>query len=147
MKRRILAYFFSSLVFVTNISLPVFTHICHSQSKSWSSVYFPAKSCCSGIKSKNRTGCRKVKIADPYQVGKTPCCENQQELIVSGIQCLQVLKETKQSPSDHFMEIFNQVRTFQLPCFFKAFQSIKIKSPPYYRYGRSLLGFLQVIRC
>ena len=82
MIHRILAYHLAALLFLSNLGVPVFTHICKGMGRSWTSVLLPARSCCSHVKkvaetpaSTKQAGC----CAQKVKAGS--CCENRVSLV------------------------------------------------------------------
>ena len=149
MVRRILTYHLIALLFVTNIGIPVFTHSCRSQAKSWSSIFVPAKSCCN--KKKNATEskpCHSSKSDESTGIKNTPCCENHSSIAKLGTHFIKfhIGTATKiqtycPGPAFSFYTILSD-----------TFQSIgnadnKPHGPPLILYGRSLLISEQVFRC
>lgn len=82
MLRRVLTYHLAVLVLLTNIGVPVFTHICYSQGKSWTSVLLPARSCCTHkvTPAADLTG-RKDQKCCAARIQSSPCCDNEISLV------------------------------------------------------------------
>ncbi len=149
MIRQILTYHLSFLLLVTNMGVPVFTHICHTQAKSWSSVGVPAKSCCSKKKTSSFTKPCHTPVPDQTaKVKGRPCCENENTLIIL----------STDFHKTSFASDGSSLRSFTYPLMSWTSHPVGIPSlhiasdisphgPPGHVYGRSLLIFLQLFRC
>ena len=147
MLRKVITYHLAVLLLVTNIGIPVFTHICHTQSKSWASIYVPAKSCCSKKKAGMTQECHNP-IKERAEINRMPCCENQQDLIQLNASFLQSLCKSDQGTA-HFYLATSDIHILRIPFHENedAFNSQKPHGPPEHLYGRSLLISEQVFRC
>ena len=151
MLHRIFAYHLAALVLLTNIGIPVFTHVCHGQGKTWSSVLLPARSCCSKKKSDNEV---KPCHADDRSCEKgmrpKPCCENHTSLLNTKSDFFNshstwVSKvKTSQQEFDAIFSI-SLIPDFSSPSL-SSF-SFQPHAPPVPLHGRSLLIFKQTLRC
>ncbi|MDQ3017844.1 MAG: hypothetical protein M3R25_14120 [Bacteroidota bacterium] len=150
MIRRLLSYHLAIMMLLTNVGIPVFTHVCHTQGKSWSSAFIPAKSCCS--KSKNNQTAGLCHLPESKQEGVSyearPCCENHSgfaqlnpEIILSGINFS--LKSFDQA-SAVSVQFFQSSLSAHFASVNSAYPS---HGPPSALYGRSMLIFQQVFRC
>lgn len=147
MIRLILTFHLAAILLFSNVGIPAFKHICHSQGKTWSSVIIPAKSCCS--KKKLQT------VSQPCHSNKSeaglssrPCCENQQDILQLDVDYLQGhLALTKSSQSFDFPGtlVFNS--SYDLAANSNGKRIQKSHGPPQNLYGRSLLITQQVFRC
>lgn len=148
MLQRILSYHLAILVLLTNLGIPVFTHVCHGQGKEWSSVLLPVRSCCS----------KKAEPEKPCQVQKnthckkgiksTPCCENHASLAQLNTNLLADFQAWSVKKLDIVLPVFvfaNQAIVFQSNS--TTFSSFQPHAPPMPLHGRSLLLFEQVFRC
>ena len=145
--RLILTYHLTFLLLVTNVGIPVFTHICHTQSKSWSSILIPAKSCCQKIKSDGCSySCHTTKESQAAEIGKLPCCEDQKSFLQLDVAYLQQLP-------DHTIQDAQIVEStgseFSSLLFLRGNEEIynKPHGPPLRSFGRQLLLSYGIIRC
>ncbi len=149
MLRHILTYNLVVLLLLTNIGIPVYTHICHTQAKSWSSFYVPAKSCCSKkSKTPGMLVCHVPKAGADSSFKSLPCCENQSGLIKS---------EVTYTPSQVGWLNFSLIvltpvvlpvdNLYPLSFAIGSTSILKTHGPAYTIYGRSLLISQQVFRC
>lgn len=148
MLQRILSYHLAILVLLTNLGIPVFTHVCHGQGKEWSSVLLPARSCCSK-KAEPEKPCQNHKSAHCKKgINSTPCCENHASLaqlntnLLADFQAWSVKKVEIVLPA---FVLTNHSIVFQSNS--TAFSSFQPHAPPMPLHGRSLLLFEQVFRC
>jgi len=147
MLRRILTYNLAVLLLTTNIGIPVFTHICHTQAKSWSSIYVPAKSCCSKKKDGMTAVCH-LDLDQKAQISRRPCCENHQDLIQLNADFLQTLsKPGVDSNSFHFIANNDAILHSFLCNGYDLLKTVRAHGPPVNLYGRSLLISEQVFLC
>src|SRR5687768_9295126 len=147
MLRLVITYVLAVLLLLTNIGIPVFTHICHTQAKSWSSIYVPAKSCCSKNKDAMTLACHSDH-SDKTQISRRPCCENHQELIQLNVDFLQTPHKFGSNPSPiHSGAIVDAILNNFNGNDQDLFITIKAHGPPIGLYGRSLLISEQVFLC
>ena len=145
--RLILTYHLTFLLLVTNVGIPVFTHICYTQSKTWSSVFIPAKSCCQKKKSDGySSSCYSTKENYSTEIGNLPCCEDQNFFVQLEAIYLQQL------PANTFhSELIIATSGPVLPSFdfFNGNDEIENKphGPPLRDFGRQLLLSYGIIRC
>ena len=149
MLHRIFAYHLAALVLLTNISIPVFTHVCHGQGKAWSSVLLPARSCCKAKKeAKPAKACHPSEPSALQGIKPKPCCENHTGFLKTKSDCYNPLSVwvTKTFQLD-----FVALPFIDLPLCFSSFSqsgfSFQPHAPPVPRHGRSLLIFEQIFRC
>ncbi len=149
MLHRILAYHLAALVLLTNIGIPVFTHVCNGQGKEWSSVLLPARSCCSKKKEEAKP-CHSIKrhACGKEGVQPKPCCENKTSLaqlhstFLSDLESWPV-KKLEIAPQAFYAAAISTEFSFPLTTCF-PFQP---HTPPLPLHGRSLLISKQVFRC
>ena|SRR5687768_8869782 len=146
MIRQILTFHLAAILLLSNVGIPVFKHICHSQGKTWSSVVIPAKSCCSKKKLTGVKPCHSTKTETGLD--SRPCCENQQDFLQLSVDYLQSqLGLTKCSPTFDFVGAF----VFDYKCDLATNSNHnrfpKTHGPPGNLYGRSLLISQQIFRC
>ena len=149
MVRQILTYYLIGLLSITNIGIPVFTHICHSKAQSWSSILLPAKTCCSKKKNGDTTKpCHPSSNKNDTGINKRPCCENHSEFVQLGVDFIQKYMVTGHSIQGPFINNILEIECFDSTVFFSSFlSSNKPHGPPLQLYGRSLLISEQVFRC
>ena len=150
MIRRLLSYHLAIVMLVTNIGIPVFTHVCHGQGKSWSSAFVPAKSCCTKSKPNELKGLCHIPAAqkDGLSFEARPCCENHSAFA-------QIHSDLAFSGADFSLKGINQLFTatmsFQLydasQILLNVGETSRSHGPPQRLYGRSMLIFQQVFRC
>jgi hypothetical protein len=147
--RKILTFHLATLMLVSNVGIPVYRHICHTQAKSWSSIYIPAKSCCSKKKNKTITSpCHPSGPENKAELKGMPCCENQEGFLQLGIDFLRMQTENESAGSVMSFEgVFNLTSTSPVQFHSSSFPSNKPHGPPLILYGRSLLISQQVFRC
>ncbi len=146
MLRQFLTYNLAFLLLLTNIGIPVFKHVCHTQEKSWSSLYVPAKSCCK--KEKNTGGLCHLPPADNQtEFSSKPCCENHNGLIRLDIEFYCSYPGWDQS-EQQVVAFADHIPVFSLSAFTPLFHSTgSPHGPPVILHGRSLLIAQQVFRC
>ena len=147
MVRRIFIIKLATLLLICNVGVPVYTHICHTMGKSWSSIFRPAKSCCSKRMQKTQVNtCHFPQTETSLRKGL--CCENQQEILQLHVDYLQnqlSKDKTKPTPDIHVSYAFASLK--------HVFSSIsncwysKAHGPPGKLHGRSLLIAQQIFRC
>ena len=146
MVRQILTFHLAAILLLSNVGLPVFKHICHSQGKVWASVVIPAKSCCSKKKLTGVDPCHSPK--NETGIASRPCCENQQDILQLSVDYLQShLAITKCPPSFDFLGTFVFNYKYDLAPTSNTKRFHKAHGPPRNLHGRSLLQFQQAFRC
>ncbi len=149
MFQRILAYQLAFLVLFTNIGVPVFTHFCNGQGKSWTSVFGLGSSCCSKKKAAKAKVCHPANVdANKKGIQPKPCCENK------------VKFQNQQSEFSNTIPSLegNNFQKAVLPAIngadFNSFSispnrsiSFQPHAPPVQLHGRSLLIFEQAFLC
>ena len=149
MIQRIIAYHLAFLILFTNIGVPVFTHVCNGQGKSWTSVFGTGRTCCSKKKAKKEKNCHPVNLAVSKQgIQSKPCCENFVNYQQQQSECYNTLP---------FGEGQHPQKAVFLPhpdFSFVPFTIVKGNStsfsphaPPAKLHGRSLLIFEQTFLC
>ncbi len=147
MMRRLLTYHLTFLLLLTNVGVPVFTHVCHTQARSWSSIVIPAKSCCASAKEGIPTGlCHFSHPSESPHFTTQPCCENhhgiielEADFITGNIKCPDQDKIIAPMPFESISDpgsIDQYYSTFHKP-----------HGPPILLYGRSLLISISNFRC
>jgi hypothetical protein len=145
--RLILTYHLTFLLLVTNVGIPVFTHICHTQEKSWSSILIPAKSCCQKIKSDGcSSSCHATKHSQAAEIGKLPCCEDQKSFVQLDADYLQQIPENAIQGA---LTVATTVSALPSFTFFNGNEEIDNKphGPPLRGFGRQLLLSYGILRC
>ena len=149
MVRQFITYYLISLLISSNIGIPVFTHICHSQAKSWSSICLPAKTCCTKKNSGDTIKpCHPSPIKNGSGIKSRPCCENHSALVQLGVDFI-----TKHTVNENSLQIPFINNTLAFECFdpttffSSCLSSNKPHGPPLFLYGRSLLIFEQLFLC
>lgn len=150
MIRRILAYHLAMLVLLTNLGIPVFTHICHGQGTVRSSMLLPFGGCCAKKRQAEQPAqaCHLTKKCEKQDNLSKPCCENKVSLArtdsdYSGGLTAWVLK----SLSDIFVSPPAPVAAVFVSTFSRHFTSFQPHAPPVPLHGRSLLISKQTFRC
>jgi|GEM_PF-3404049 len=148
MPHRILSYHLAILVLLTNLGIPVFTHVCHGQGKEWSSVLLPVRSCCSK-KAKPEKPCLDQKRAHCKKgIKSTPCCENHASLAQLNTNLLADFQVWSVKKLDIVLPVFDiTTQAIVFSSTSAAFSSFQPHAPPMPLFGRSLLIFEQVFRC
>ena len=148
--RQILTFHLVALLLLSNVGIPVFTHVCHSKDKTWSSIIVPAKSCCSKKKHKSITlPCHNpINPNKPFELAARPCCENQQDLLQLSVDFLQ--SQIGISKSDHIDQVigdfaFANDEFVQLTL--RSSDSHRPHGPPRTVHGKTMLVLHQVFRC
>lgn len=146
--RQILTINLAALLLLSNVGIPVFTHICHTQEKSWSSVYVPAKACCSKKKNKSFIACHSPVQDDNTVIKGRPCCEDHNELCQLNVDFLRshsgIDISMKYSPLPNIF-ILEGVHIIDIKNL--AVNTNQPHGPPLALHGRSLLISQQVFRC
>ena len=150
MQRTIISCSLCFVLLLSHVGLPVYTHVCHSMQKSWSSIYVPAKSCCS-LKESTRSGaiCLTGKDLDTKGPAFTlePCCENIQDILQLDAEFsfsqLFPGKEIHLFSPNFPVATDNDITLAGILTGSKA----KTNGPARMLYGRSLLVAEQVFRC
>lgn len=150
MIRRLLSYHLAFMMLLTNIGIPVFTHICHGQGKSYSSIIIPAKSCCSKSSDEKQVGLCHIPStrSEGLSIEARPCCENhngiarlQSDLILSGTGSMEKISEKfSLSPSSYIDLLVTSE-------YISSEEVTQTHGPPKRPHGRALLISHQVFRC
>jgi hypothetical protein len=146
--RLIKAIGFAAILLISNIGIPVYTHICHTMARSWSSIYVPAKSCCNkggkGMAPQNTP----VNISDFPSISQRPCCENQHGFIQLQSEFIQYLPQLLSAASTYYADA-DVFHNFSLSLYVTESTKLSCKphGPPLSLHGRSLLISEQVFRC
>ena len=147
MVRRIFIIKLATLLLICNVGVPVYTHICHTMGKSWSSVFRPAKSCCS-----KRTQKSQVSIChfpqNETSLSRGLCCENQQEILQLHVDYLQhQIGKERYEPATDLPVHYTTTGLEDLAFSISNYRVTKAHGPPGKIYGRSLLIAQQTFRC
>lgn len=145
--RLLLTYHLTFLLLVTNVGIPVFKHVCYTQSKSWSSIFIPAKSCCQKIKSNGCSSkCHAAKESLATEIGKLPCCEDQNFFLQLDTAYLQQLPV---NTTEVALTVSASGLVIPSLDFFCGNEEIENKphGPPLRGFGRQLLLSYGIIRC
>ena len=146
MVRQILTFHLAAILLFSNVGIPFFKHICHTQGKSWSSIFIPAKSCCTKKKLTGTNPCHAPK--NDAGLTSRPCCENHQDILQLSVDYTQShIGLTKYSPSLDFLEIPASNHQYGFVTSSISNRSNKAHGPPMTLHGRSLLISQQIFRC
>lgn len=149
MLRVFLTFFLISILSLSSIGVPVFTHVCNGMEETWVSFFVSPKACCAKSPvNKTTTCCKQINEgSDIPLIKKSPCCED---------------SITFEYPASDFVSSFHPAQKKQItssPSFFFLDNrgddfTIETIQPEYYdhrvltsRYGRSLLIFEQLFLC
>lgn len=149
MLHHIFAYHLAALVLLTNIGIPVFTHVCHGQGKVWSSVLLPARSCCKKKKVvKEVKACHAAERNCEKGIQSKPCCENHAALLKTKSEFFNPLPAWVFNPLQQaFVALPVTDSTPGFSSFSHSCVPFQPHAPPVPLHGRSLLIFKQVFRC
>ena len=149
MLRQVLSYTLIGLLFSSTIGLPAYTHICHTQSKTWSSLVIPAKSCCSKKKKSGEiTYCHILLTSNQSAIKKRPCCEDELGLLQISSDFIQ--HESMYMPLPPTIALASHVTgsfAYSTVSIEQPLPGNKPHGPPLNPFGRSLLIEHQVFRC
>lgn len=145
MLHRFIAIQLATLVLLTNVWVPVYTHVCNGRGQLWQSVGFQARSCCSRSQTAKR--CHPAPAKNRVGIHKKPCCENRIGFIqthstfTAGIGAIEFKCLASQPLPPPAMPALSGALT-------AALQSGLFwpHAPPLPLFGRSLLLFQQVFR-
>lgn len=151
MLHRIIAISLTVLMLLTNVWVPVYSHICNGRGQAWHSILLPAKSCCS--KSRTRNRCHPPASATtPVQQGlkKKACCENEIKFVLAASRCTAELSGWSLLTSQLSPLAALPQQAFQCPYLpvvaVPGFLSFWPHGPPAPLSGRWILIFKQVFR-
>lgn len=145
--RILTTYCLTILLLLTNIGVPVFTHICHGMGRSWTSILIPAEGCCKLAKKDmvRPYGNYPVEASGPV-LRKNPCCESLTSFVGIESEFIQSLPTDQEPTGKNIPSILNGkawigATSTPLP-------ELRPDShlDPVLPYGRSLLVFQQVFR-
>ena len=147
MIRKIISYQLVFWMLISNIGVPVFTHICHGLNRSWASIVIPAKSCCSKDKTDGCTdSCKKTETSSALNYTKAPCCDSYSDwaqldadIIMTGSSGL----SKSQQPADL---LSTPARILISEKIATEVSSVLYHPPPLILSGRTLLLSKQVLR-
>lgn len=146
MFRQILSIPLVLLVLISNIGLPVYSHICNGRGKTWHRIARKPSGCCSSSKmviTCHREHCSPVPALQPR-----PCCENRFRLVQATLPDFlvagaEVHVPVLPSPLQHVVVpqplSFLVAPILRTPCFWPH-------APPLLAGGRFLLQLIQVFR-
>lgn len=149
MLRKFLAYFLISVLSLSSVGMPVFTHMCSGMGKAWSTLFVQPNACCAGLNSHSgKLKCMSLPEANSgCKMKKMPCCENKVSFVALSS------NYTFQQGSSHLPSLVFSLPWAQINSFDNGFYYLHSKSllplskgPPM-RYGRSLLIFEQRFLC
>ena len=146
MARRILALHLSAILLISCLGIPVFTHVCHTQDKSWSSVFVPAKSCCSKKKDPASKSCHEAIKSEPG-FSKRPCCENFNKLLQQDCDYIQTIVVQGNPAVDLHTQVMDLYSLSWDQPVYNSSLPLTAHGPPKALYGRSLLISEQLLRC
>lgn len=149
MVRKYLAYFLISLLSLSSVGMPVFTHMCSGMGKAWSSLFVQPKACCAGLNA--HSGKQKC-VSHPEansgcKMKKMPCCENKVSFVALSS------NYTCQNENSQFFGWSFPFPGVSIDPFGNASYSFRTQpfnlfsNGPPLRYGRSLLIFEQLFLC
>jgi hypothetical protein len=149
MAKRIIAYHFAFLVLLTNTWVPIFTHVCHGQNKTWSSVLVPAKSCCSKQKDNKIKACHLEKHDVKNKgIRQTPCCENRAAFLHEHFDYSNAFSPLTVKALQKALPALGSSCWIPLNSFSENIEfSFRPHAPPLKLHGRSLLIFEQIFLC
>ena len=148
MKIRILFILpFTLLYTISTLGIPVYLHACHAQARTWSSVYIPAKSCCSGDARALSSPCHTSDRKSYPSFYKKPCCESHHGLVQLAGDYFQAPSTWKNLPdfiSSHalFENVFCQASLFAPEIIGYSSHGPPVKPP-----GREILIAFQRFLC
>jgi len=150
MLQRFFAYYLATLVLLTNVGIPVFTHVCNGEGKIWSSILVPKETCCSTKKQANPQSDCHTEVAPQYvqQVHPKSCCQSYTDLLQIQSDFLAAGESSHSKNMDQALlplPVF--AAFFSAPALHSAPLSFHPHSPPVPLHGRSMLVFKQVFRC
>ncbi len=144
-----LTFFLVSLLTLSSVGLPVFSHICNGMGKTWTSLFVPPSDCCTPPgKSDTEQSCKLTsKDMRNCHMTKSPCCEN--DFSFSALHSVYTTNIHQdlvfQSSPSCAVHIFQPI---DLRAYFSDSLSEKPSTHlPHLRHGRSLLIFEQLFLC
>jgi hypothetical protein len=150
MFQRILAYHLAILVLLTNVGIPVFTHVCHGQGTVRSSLLLPSGGCCGKKQQVEQPvqACHSTKKCEKPGIQQKPCCENKVSIARTDSdyfdgQGAWALK----SLGNIFVSLPTSSATIPTSAFSQHIISFQPHAPPVQLHGRSLLVSKQTFRC
>jgi hypothetical protein len=144
-----LAYFLISLLSLSGVGMPVFTHVCSGMGKTWSALFVQPNACCGGLISHSRRQqCKSHPEANSdCKIKKMPCCENKVSFVA-----LASNYTSQHDRSQVFDWVFPLLGAQRSPIEYGFFRFSPqpicpfSKGPPL-RHERSLLIFEQLFLC
>jgi hypothetical protein len=147
MPRPYFSFLLAFLVFLTQVGVPVYTHVCRGQEKTWHSIAVRAESCCPAPEA--RTGWGEAGPESGLTIRETPCCEDYTALAALDTDYTKGASSflVKSWPCSAAVLPTPGVAPELQAVFASAFHSFRPHAPPPRRWGRSLLIFKSVFRC
>lgn len=147
MVRIFITYHLTALVLLTNIGVPMFTHICRGQGKTWSSVLLPARSCCSQKKKPASLGpCHTASKYCTPGIQSSPCCENDIAFLQMNVN-LPAITSNELISASALPMLLIPFTIHDISAVNSHYYSFLTHSPPIPHHGRSLLLLNQAFRC
>lgn len=150
MINRILAYHLAMLVLLTNVGIPVFTHVCHGQGTVRSSLLLPSGGCCAKKRqvAQPAQACHSIGKCEKAGIQPKPCCENKVSIARTNSDFSDELPAwALKNLGDIFVSPPAPVAVTLVSAFSQHFISFQPHAPPVPLHGRSLLVFKQIFRC
>ncbi len=150
MINRIIAYHLVILVLLTNVGIPVFTHVCHGQGTVRSSLLLPSGGCCPKKRqvAQPAQACHSTGKCEKAGIQPKPCCENKISIARTNSDFSDELPALAlKSLGDIFVSPPAPVAVTLVSAFSTHFISFQPHAPPVQLHGRSLLIFKQTFRC
>lgn len=149
MLRHIFAYHLAILVLLTNVGIPVFTHVCHGQGTAKSSLLVPSSGCCKRNQAvQKEQACQPTEQCEKTSTQPKPCCENRFFFAQKSFDLFDGLQTwVIKALADIFIGPPAPIAAISIATFIQHFFSFQPHAPPVPLHGRSLLVFKQVFRC
>jgi hypothetical protein len=148
MPRLILSFCLTALVLLSHVGIPVYTHVCRGQEKTWHSIAVRASTCCSG--SETMQDCADPKPTTGQTTWqKQPCCEDHTAIAALDTDFTKSQSSflLKSCPAYAVAWPAPAVGPWLPMVFSSRFTSFQPHAPPPRLWGRSLLIFKSVFRC
>ena len=152
--RRLLALKLTLLVLVSQLYMPVHTHVCHGMGKSWSALWVKPDSCCKNKNSKSVEN--HIHHEHPEQVDlqwkQLPCCENHSSCLKMAGQYVKsvsksVSKSVVKTPEPERIVFSSPLILLPSYLRFDHVLSNRLQNPPPIRSGPETLCWYQVWQC
>lgn len=146
MLRRVITYHLAFLLLLTNIGVPVFTHVCLGHGKSWTSAFVPIhRSCASETLGAPETCCAKIKACCSSSNKSSPCCDNTISFEQSDVDLINAPVEEINLSEVYPQHFFGA--EWLLNSEFSAQVSFQSHAPPLPSQGIRVFLLHRVIRC